>query len=79
MLVVADTSPIHYLILMQHERLLPTLYTQVIIPPAVLREDSAGGAAAWYTTRAGPGSPADSKRGAESSEFIPIYDMMRLP
>lgn len=38
MLVVADTSPINYLILIQHERLLPTLYTQVIIPPAVRRE-----------------------------------------
>jgi predicted nucleic acid-binding protein len=38
MLVVANTSPINYLILMQHELLLPTLYTQVIIPPAVLRE-----------------------------------------
>jgi predicted nucleic acid-binding protein len=38
MLVVADTSPINYLILIQHELLLPTLYTQVIIPPAVLRE-----------------------------------------
>ena len=38
MLVVADTSPINYLILIQHEPLLPTLYTQVIIPTAVLRE-----------------------------------------
>lgn len=38
MLVVADTSPINYLILIQHERLLPTLYTQVLVPPAVLRE-----------------------------------------
>ena len=38
MLVVADTSPINYLVLIQHELLLPTLYTQVIIPPAVLRE-----------------------------------------
>jgi len=38
MLVVADTSPINYLILIQHELLLPTLYTQVLVPPAVLRE-----------------------------------------
>jgi predicted nucleic acid-binding protein len=38
MLVVADTSPINYLLLIQHELLLPALYTQVIIPPAVLRE-----------------------------------------
>ena len=38
MLVVADTSPINYLILIQHEWLLPALYTQIMIPPAVLRE-----------------------------------------
>lgn len=38
MLVVADTSPIHYLILIQHDVVLPVLYMQVIIPPAVLRE-----------------------------------------
>lgn len=38
MLVVADTSPINYLILIQHETLLPTLYTHVVIPPAVQRE-----------------------------------------
>ena len=37
MLVVADTSPINYLILVQHELLLPTLYTRVVIPPAVSR------------------------------------------
>ena len=38
MRVVADTSPINYLILIQQELLLPVLYTQVIIPPAVLQE-----------------------------------------
>jgi predicted nucleic acid-binding protein len=38
MLVVADTSPINYLILIQHETLLPALYTHVVIPPAVQRE-----------------------------------------
>ncbi len=35
---VADTSPINELIRIQHELLLPTLYTQIIILPAVLRE-----------------------------------------
>jgi hypothetical protein len=30
MLVVADTSPINDLILMQHELLLPALYTHVV-------------------------------------------------
>jgi predicted nucleic acid-binding protein len=38
MLVVADTSRINYLILIQHELLLPALYTHVIVPPAVHHE-----------------------------------------
>jgi predicted nucleic acid-binding protein len=38
MLVVADTSPIHYLVLIQHEAILPALYEQVVIPPAVLAD-----------------------------------------
>jgi len=36
MLVVADTSPLHYLVLIQHDSLLPALYKRVMIPPAVL-------------------------------------------
>jgi predicted nucleic acid-binding protein len=38
MLVVADTSPLHYLVLIQHEAILPTLYERVAIPPAVLAD-----------------------------------------
>jgi predicted nucleic acid-binding protein len=38
MLVVADTSPINYLVLLEHTALLPRLYTRVILPPAVIRE-----------------------------------------
>src|SRR5215510_7996343 len=38
MLVVADTSPIHYLVLLQQETLLPILYERVVIPPAVSEE-----------------------------------------
>jgi predicted nucleic acid-binding protein len=38
MLVVADTSPIHYLVLIQHEAILPALYEQVVIPLAVLAD-----------------------------------------
>jgi predicted nucleic acid-binding protein len=34
--VVADTSPINYLVLIQHEAILPALYERVVIPPAVL-------------------------------------------
>jgi predicted nucleic acid-binding protein len=36
MLVVADTSPINYLVLIQHDAILPVLYERVVIPPAVL-------------------------------------------
>ena len=35
MLIVADTSPINYLILLDHDALLPRFYQQVVIPPAV--------------------------------------------
>jgi predicted nucleic acid-binding protein len=38
MLVVADTSPINYLVLLAHTALLPTLYTRVFLPPAVVTE-----------------------------------------
>ena len=38
MLVVADTSPLNYLIIIHQETLLPALYTRVVIPPAVYRE-----------------------------------------
>jgi len=38
MLVVSDTSPINYLVLIQQETLLPILYERVVIPPAVHEE-----------------------------------------
>src|SRR2546426_195238 len=38
MLVVADTSPINYLILIHQDTLLSRLYDQVVIPPAVQGE-----------------------------------------
>ena len=38
MLVVSDTSPINYLVLLQQDPLLPALYGQVVIPPAVHEE-----------------------------------------
>jgi predicted nucleic acid-binding protein len=38
MLVVADTSPINYLVLLEHEVLLPRLYTRILLPPAVIHE-----------------------------------------
>lgn len=38
MIVVADTSPLNYLILIQHIDILGTLYGQVVIPPTVQDE-----------------------------------------
>jgi predicted nucleic acid-binding protein len=38
MLVVADTSPINYLVLLEQTALLPALYTRVLLPPAVVTE-----------------------------------------
>jgi len=38
MVVVADTSPINYLILIGQVELLNRLYTRILIPPAVLAE-----------------------------------------
>ncbi len=38
MIVIADTSPLHYLILLEHTEILQHLYGRVIIPEAVVRE-----------------------------------------
>ena len=38
MIIVADTSPINYLILIEQVDLLPRFYGQIIVPPAVLQE-----------------------------------------
>ena len=36
--VVSDTTPLHYLILIGRESVLEKIYRQVIVPPAVLQE-----------------------------------------
>ena len=38
MIVVADSSPLRYLILIEHTHVLPALYGRVLIPPAVSGE-----------------------------------------
>ena len=38
MIVVADTTPLQYLILIQYEHVLPVLYGRVVVPPAVIDE-----------------------------------------
>lgn len=47
MIVVADTSPLNYLIQVECEALLPKLYGRILIPPGVVEElDRAGAPAA---------------------------------
>jgi len=38
MIVVADTSPINYLVLIGHIEILPRIYGEVLIAPAVLED-----------------------------------------
>jgi predicted nucleic acid-binding protein len=38
MIVVSDTSPLHYLILIEHVEVLPRLFDRVMAPPAVISE-----------------------------------------
>ena len=51
--VIADTSPINYLILIDYIQLLPKLYRRVVIPVEVFHELSAQGAppqvSAWIS------------------------------
>lgn len=53
MIVVADSGPLHYLILLEHVDLLQRFYGQVLVPEAVASELSATGAPgivrAWIT------------------------------
>ena len=44
MIVVADSGPLHYLILLNQTDLLPALYGDVLVPVAVMRELSSAGA-----------------------------------
>ena len=44
MIVVADSSPLHYLLLLDHIDLLHRFYRQVAVPDAVARELSSGSA-----------------------------------
>jgi len=44
MIVVADSGPLHYLILLNQTELLHRFYGQVIIPEAVVKELTSGGA-----------------------------------
>lgn len=69
MIVVSDTSPINYLVLIEFQHLLPKLFERILIPEAVRRELQAHGtpepvrqfvAAApdWIEVRSAPDIPA---------------------
>ena len=55
MIVIADTTPLNHLILIQQDKLLKALYGRVIVPPAVLSELQSEAAPpkvkAWMTSR----------------------------
>jgi uncharacterized protein len=66
--VVSDTTPLHYLILVRKEQILEKLYGRLIIPPAVLAELGHASAPvqisswatnlpAWVTVRKPPSIP----------------------
>jgi predicted nucleic acid-binding protein len=38
MLVITDTSPLHYLVLIDHPVIFPALFRRVLVPPAVVEE-----------------------------------------
>ena len=44
MIVVADSGPLHYLILLDHSQLLRRLYSRVVVPDAVVSELCTAGA-----------------------------------
>lgn len=86
MRVVADTSPLNYLVLIGHAAILPALYGRVVIPPAVLadlRQDRTPEAVrawvaqppVWLTVRQ-PHQPLDARQfprlGAGEREAIAL-------
>jgi predicted nucleic acid-binding protein len=60
-IVVADTSPLRYLILIEHEYVLPALYGRVLVPPAVIIRSGL-----WPEPRLGCSQGAPSPRSAPS-------------
>jgi predicted nucleic acid-binding protein len=88
MLVVADTSPLNYLVIIHQDTLLPALYTRVVIPPAVYREllrsetpevvrQWLAHPPAWLTIQSpqhGLGAEAFPKLGAGEREAIPLAE-----
>ena len=66
MIVVCDTSPLNYLVLIQHAEVLPSLFGRVIAPPAVMAELQHPGAPtivrAWAAAPPASRSPGGPER-----------------
>ena len=45
MIVVSDTSPLNYLVLIEEVEVLPAVFGRVVVPPAVVEELQAPGSA----------------------------------
>ena len=70
LIVVADTTPLRYLVMIEREHLLPLLYGRVLIPPAVAEEldhkSTPDLVRAWLATR-----PAGSKSSSPLERWNP--------
>ena len=88
MVVVADTSPLNYLILIERIEVLPDLFGSVVAPRAVIRELShvrapdavrhwASALPAWVEVRIATILPATSRLGAGESEAIALAKELR--
>lgn len=84
MIVVSDTSPINYLVLIELQDALPTLLDRVLIPEAVQRELQAAGtpeavrqfvaaAPSWLEVRSAPEGPSSLRHlGSGEREAISL-------
>ncbi len=83
MIVVSDTSPLNYLILIGQDHILPALFGQVFAPPAVVAELKRSKASAlvgawadnppaWLEVRAPRTVPAGSELGPGETEALAL-------
>ena len=83
MIVVSDSSPLNYLVLIQHEQILPALFGRVIAPGGVLTElghpnspaavrDWAQSPPVWLEIRSPTGINPEIKLGPGESEALSL-------
>jgi predicted nucleic acid-binding protein len=88
MIVVADTSPLNYLVVIGHIDMLPALFARVLTPPAVLHEMMhpaapsavrawASAPPAWLDVRAPRAAAAVSRLGPGESSAIAVAEEVR--